>query len=103
MTTNIDFMGKRLIAACMSAVLLVVALGALTFNGLNWGLDFTGGSLVEVGFESELGRGSTFWVELPWRLSDDALKVALELTQPRGGPVPTNGSGGDVPGDVVTN
>ncbi len=25
----------------------------------------------EVNFESELGRGSTFWVELPWRLSED--------------------------------
>jgi signal transduction histidine kinase len=24
----------------------------------------------EVDFESELGRGSTFWVTLPWRLSD---------------------------------
>ena len=24
----------------------------------------------EVAFESELGRGSTFWVVLPWRLSD---------------------------------
>ena len=44
----------------------------------------------EVGFESELGRGSTFWVELPWRLSDEALKVAMELTQPRGLPESTN-------------
>jgi signal transduction histidine kinase len=25
----------------------------------------------EVDFESELGRGSSFWVTLPWRLSDD--------------------------------
>ncbi|MCD0460608.1 HAMP domain-containing protein [Roseiconus lacunae] len=36
----------------------------------------------EVGFESELGRGSTFWVELPWRLSDQSLQAANELSQP---------------------
>ncbi|MCC9599279.1 HAMP domain-containing protein [Stieleria sp. JC731] len=36
----------------------------------------------EVGFESELGRGSTFWVELPWRLSDESLQAANELSQP---------------------
>ncbi|MCO8121811.1 ATP-binding protein [Stieleria sp. TO1_6] len=42
----------------------------------------------EVGFESELGRGSTFWVELPWRLSDEAIKVASELSQPTGLPAP---------------
>ncbi|OYP33834.1 sensor histidine kinase [Rhodopirellula sp. MGV] len=38
----------------------------------------------EVGFESELGRGSTFWVELPWRLSDESLQAANELSQPPG-------------------
>ena len=36
----------------------------------------------EVGFESELGRGSTFWVELPWRLSDEALQAAQQLADP---------------------
>ncbi|TWU40983.1 sensor histidine kinase [Novipirellula artificiosorum] len=35
----------------------------------------------EVDFESELGRGSTFWVTLPWRLSD---RAAAEL--PLGSP-----------------
>ncbi|QEF96423.1 Signal transduction histidine-protein kinase BarA [Stieleria maiorica] len=55
----------------------------------------------EVGFESELGRGSTFWVELPWRLSDETLQLATELSQPRGLPTPTNGTVGDVPGDMV--
>jgi signal transduction histidine kinase len=38
----------------------------------------------EVGFESELGRGSTFWVDLPWRLSDEAVQSAIELTYPGG-------------------
>jgi preprotein translocase subunit SecF len=41
-------MGKRLIATALSALLLLVALGSLGTQGLNLGLDFTGGSLVEV-------------------------------------------------------
>ena len=45
---KIDFMGKRLMATFLSGVLLLVALVSLSFQGLNLGLDFTGGSLVEV-------------------------------------------------------
>ena len=45
---KIDFMGKRLKATFLSGALLLVALGSLLFQGLNLGLDFTGGSLVEV-------------------------------------------------------
>ncbi len=53
-TPNFDFMGKRFIAAIASAVALVVAVGALAVNGLNMGLDFTGGTLVELEFPQEI-------------------------------------------------
>lgn len=46
----LDFMGKRKIAASASATLLLISFLALGFNGLNWGLDFTGGSLVEISY-----------------------------------------------------
>ena len=49
-TPNFDFMGARLIATAISGVLIVVSIGAIAFAGLNRGLDFTGGALVEVGF-----------------------------------------------------
>lgn len=44
----IDFMGKRKIAVALSAFLLIASIGSLAFNGLQLGLDFTGGTLVEV-------------------------------------------------------
>ncbi|MGH1431659.1 MAG: protein translocase subunit SecF [Neptuniibacter sp.] len=47
----INFMGFRKIAAACSIVLLAVSIGALAVNGLKFGLDFTGGSLVEIGYE----------------------------------------------------
>lgn len=45
---KIDFMGKRLMASFLSGAVLLAALGSLSLQGLNLGLDFTGGSLVEV-------------------------------------------------------
>jgi len=44
----INFMGQRKIAMVFSALLLLASLGSLVVNQLNWGLDFTGGTLVEV-------------------------------------------------------
>ena len=46
-----DFMGKRRIAGIASVSAVVLSVGFLVFKGLNLGLDFTGGTLVEVGFE----------------------------------------------------
>lgn len=47
----LNFMGLRKIATVFSAVLLLISIGSLAVNGLKLGLDFTGGSLVEVGYE----------------------------------------------------
>ncbi|MDX1590112.1 MAG: protein translocase subunit SecF [Oleiphilaceae bacterium] len=46
--TNFDFMGIRKIAATVSIVLLLVSVVSLGVKGLALGLDFTGGTLVEV-------------------------------------------------------
>lgn len=50
--TNIDFMGKRKIAFVLSAVLIVMSITALVTMRLNLGLDFTGGTLIEVSYPS---------------------------------------------------
>lgn len=49
-----NFMGVRKLALIFSAILLIVSIGSLAVRGLNFGLDFTGGSLVEVGYEQEV-------------------------------------------------
>jgi len=48
---NIDFMGYRKRAAIISAVLVLASIMNLAVNEVEWGLDFTGGTLVEVFFE----------------------------------------------------
>lgn len=48
---NIDFMGKRFAAAVASGVVLTVFVGFMIFRGFNFGLDFTGGTMLEVGYE----------------------------------------------------
>ncbi|MBT4520725.1 MAG: protein translocase subunit SecF [Halieaceae bacterium] len=47
----INFMGQRKLAMTFSAILLVLSVGSLVINQLNWGLDFTGGTLVEVHYD----------------------------------------------------
>ena len=51
---DFDFMSKRRIALGLSLVLLSVSVGSFFVRGMNLGLDFTGGSLVEIGFENEI-------------------------------------------------
>ncbi len=45
-----DFMGKRRVALVLSIILLVVALGSLLTRGLNFGIEFTGGIVLEVAY-----------------------------------------------------
>ena len=50
--TRIDFMGQRKIAFALSASLMAISIFVLATRGLNFGLDFTGGMLIEVSYPS---------------------------------------------------
>ncbi len=48
---NYDFLGKRKIAVIASGILMIISLVTFFVNGLSFGIDFTGGTLVEVYYD----------------------------------------------------
>lgn len=55
---TINFMGVRNIAFAVTLFLTLVALGSWFYKGLNFGLDFTGGTQIELSYEqpADLGK-----------------------------------------------
>jgi preprotein translocase subunit SecF len=54
----INFMGVRHIALALTVLITLIALGSLATKGLNFGLDFTGGTQIELAYEqpADLGK-----------------------------------------------
>ncbi len=50
MNIKFNFMRMRVITTIMSVLLLIASIASLSYQGLNLGIDFTGGTLVEVGY-----------------------------------------------------
>ena len=50
----INFMNKRKLAMVFSFLLLIISIGSLTTKGLNLGIDFTGGYLIEAGYQDDV-------------------------------------------------
>lgn len=48
---TINFLGVRKIAMALSVILIVLSVGSLAVKGLNMGLDFTGGTQLELGLD----------------------------------------------------
>ena len=98
---RIDFLGHRSLAGIVSAVLIVIGIASLGVRGLSFGIDFTGGTLVEVsyeetveassvrdliakaGFESALvqyfGTSKDILVRLPASAVEDAAQVSSRI------------------------
>lgn len=47
---HINFMAKRKFAVILSAILILLSIGSLVARGLNLGVDFTGGTVIQVGY-----------------------------------------------------
>jgi len=52
--TDFNFMSKRKIAAVFSIVLLLSSITSLLMQGLNFGIDFTGGTMIELSYKEEV-------------------------------------------------
>ena len=52
--TNISFMKIRRQTTVLSSILIIASISSLFINKLNFGLDFTGGSLIEVRLDEEI-------------------------------------------------
>ncbi len=71
-TPTIDFMGGRRVAIIFSAAVLLISLGSLGVRGLNLGIDFTGGLLLEVGY-----AGTADLAEIRIALADEGFATPL--------------------------
>lgn len=50
----INFMNKRKLALAFSFLLLIISIGSLATKGLTLGIDFTGGYLIEAGYQDDV-------------------------------------------------
>jgi preprotein translocase subunit SecF len=55
---TIDFVGKRTYAIIVSLILIATSIFSLSTQGLKFGIDFTGGTLIEVGYEQSVDLSS---------------------------------------------
>ena len=73
--SNVDFMGARKWAAALSVFIFVASISALCINGLKWGLDFTGGTQIEVAY-----KGPANLVDIRRQLYDIGFKEAQVIS-----------------------
>ena len=52
--TNFDFMGKRKLWFVISITMIVISIASFFIRGLSLGIDFTGGTLVELGYQEDV-------------------------------------------------
>lgn len=57
LNTHIDFLHARKIAMVISLVLILASIGSMIVRGMNWGLDFTGGTVVELKYPQPVEIG----------------------------------------------
>ena len=51
---NLNFVGKRKLFLMVSLSLIVLSILVLLSKGMNYGIDFTGGTLVQVQFKKQI-------------------------------------------------
>ncbi|MGB0515192.1 MAG: protein translocase subunit SecF, partial [Wenzhouxiangellaceae bacterium] len=98
--THIDFMARRKVALVFSALLLLASIGSLVTRGLDFGLDFTGGTLIEMAYPEapELGEIRTaleqagyenFTVQTFGTARDIVIRLPVEVVAEEGAEIST--------------
>ncbi|MBL8616710.1 MAG: protein translocase subunit SecF [Deltaproteobacteria bacterium] len=72
--TSIDFVGKRKIAAVFSLITVVASMLLFFVKGPNWGIDFTGGTEIELHFEQPTRIDEVRGALVQLGLSEDAVQ-----------------------------
>jgi preprotein translocase subunit SecF len=75
-----DFVGNSKISFRISLVLVILSVVFLVKPGLNWGVDFTGGTLMERGFERPITAGEIR--DVLGRLPLDSIDLVKSVIQP---------------------
>jgi preprotein translocase subunit SecF len=101
--TQFNFLSKRRLAGMISLVLIVLGVASLLIRGLNFGIDFTGGTLVEVSYKDSVtvqkvreqlknaefddarvqyfGTSRDILVRLPIRSVDNSAAISSEIME----------------------
>ena len=66
-------MGWRRQAMICSAVLIIIGIASLAIRGLNWGIEFTGGTLVEVAYQDPVQITDIRAIGDDWRITAKVL------------------------------
>ena len=74
MTTGIDFVGKRRIFAVVSGLVVSLSIGVFIVIGPNWGIDFTGGSEIQLQFQDPVEIGEIREALTTLGLSEDSVQ-----------------------------
>ena len=72
--TNIDFVGQRRPAAVLSVILVILSMVLFVVKGPNWGIDFTGGTELQLEFSEPTEIGALRDALTALELSNDAVQ-----------------------------
>ena len=75
---NFDFIKNRKIAYTISAVIILIGLISIIFNGFNFGIDFSGGTLLQLRFDKSVSTAEIRKILGEFNLSQSTIQSLSE-------------------------